>query len=93
MMKPLVNGFLENSIHTNKLQDDVDKMEIRMKQLEVVFNGGQGQNFIYDACLNKFAEEVSSVAVSIFNNSDTFHIIESRQTSRGGPSPSIPGQE
>ena len=31
MMKPLVNGFLENSIHTNKLQDDVDKMEIRMK--------------------------------------------------------------
>ena len=76
MMKPLVSGFLENSIYTNKLQDDVDKIEMRLKSLEVVFNGGQGQNFIYDACLSKFAEEVSlqtSLSVFVFIYSDSLY--------------------
>ena len=36
----------------------------RLKALEVVFNGGQGDNFIYDALMSKLADEVRNNLIS-----------------------------
>ena len=63
MIKPLIAGFSENTIHMNKLQHDHDSVEARVKALEVVFNGGQGQNYIYDKLLAKIADEVSTIVI------------------------------
>ena len=57
MIKPLVNGFTENSVHTTKLQLDVSDLLNRVEQLEVVFNAGKGKNFIYDKLMNRIAQE------------------------------------
>lgn len=59
MIKPLINGFSENSIQTAKLQIDYNELAARVQSLEIVFNAGQGKNFIYDQLMNKLAKEVS----------------------------------
>lgn len=59
MMRPLIKGFTENTVHTNKLQIDYDTLEKRIKALEVIFNAGEGYNFIYDKLVGKIADEVS----------------------------------
>ena len=59
MMKPLIKGFTENTVHTNKLQIDYDTLEKRIKALEVIFNAGEGYNWIYDKLIAKIADEVS----------------------------------
>ena len=59
MLKPLLNGFTETSMQTNKLQLDHDGLEARVKALEIVFNNGQGKNYIYDNLISLVAEEVS----------------------------------
>jgi len=55
----LISGYAENTIHTGKLQVDFDSLEKRVKALEVVFNNGHGQNYIYDSLMGTLAEEVS----------------------------------
>ena len=42
MLKPLLTGFAETSIHTTKLQIDVDTMAKKLSALEIVFNDGRG---------------------------------------------------
>ena len=64
MIKPLINGFTENTIHTNKLQIDYDALEERIKALEIVFYDGKGQNFVYDKLMGTIADEVSRVTNS-----------------------------
>ena len=58
MMKPLISGFTENTIHTNKLQIDYDALEKRIQALEIVFNDGRGKNFVYDSLMGTIADEV-----------------------------------
>ena len=48
MIRPLVTGFTENSIHTTRLQIDYDALATRVQGLEVIFNAGKGKNFIFD---------------------------------------------
>ena len=64
MIKPLINGFTENTIHTNKLQIDYDALEERIKALEIVFYDGKGQNFVYDKLMGTIADEVSRMTNS-----------------------------
>ena len=64
MIKPLINGFTENTIHTNKLQIDYDALEERIKALEIVFYDGKGQNYVYDKLMGTIADEVSRVTKS-----------------------------
>ena len=53
LIKPIIEGFTENSIHTAKMQIDFHELAARVQGLEVVFNAGQGKNFIYDKLMNK----------------------------------------
>ena len=41
------------------MQIDYDELAARVKSLEIVFNAGQGKNFIYDKLMNKLGKEVS----------------------------------
>ena len=59
MLKPLLTGFAETSIHTTKLQIDVDVLAKKLSALEIVFNDGRGQNFIHEDLISKIADEVS----------------------------------
>ena len=58
MIKPLVQGFSENTIHTTKLQNDYDELVIRVKSMEVIFNADQHKNWIYDKLTSMISDEV-----------------------------------
>jgi peptidoglycan hydrolase CwlO-like protein len=65
MLQPVVTTLTENTIHLNKHQVDLDTLADRVKQLEVVFNGGRGKNYIYDKLTNRISEEMAErVALS-----------------------------
>ena len=57
MLQPLLTGFAETSIHTTKLQLDVDALTERISALEIVFGNGRGKNFIWEDLISKIADE------------------------------------
>ena len=57
MLQPLVAGFAETSIHTTKLQLDVDALTERINALEIVFGNGRGKNFIWEDLISRITEE------------------------------------
>lgn len=60
MLQPVLTGYAETAIHTEKLQIDLDLMNERLSALEIVFKNGKGDNWIFETLCNKIADEVSN---------------------------------
>ena len=59
MIKPVVEGWTTNTIQMNKHQLDLEDLDKRVKQLEIVFTSGRGYNYIYEKLNNRISDEVS----------------------------------
>ena len=59
MMKPIISGWSENTINTNKQRRDLQSLAKRVEAIELIFNGGKGKNYIWDNLTDKITEEVS----------------------------------
>ena len=63
MLEPVLTGYAETAIHTEKLQKDVDVISERLAALEIIFKDGKGDNWIFETLCNKLADEVSNCLI------------------------------
>ena len=59
VLKPIIDRQTEVIVSTEKNTKYYNYLEQRVAAMEIVFEQGQGKNFIWDSLMSKLADEVS----------------------------------
>ena len=58
VLKPIIDRQTETIVSTEKNTKYYNYLEQRVAAMEIVFEQGQGKNFIWDSLMSKLADEV-----------------------------------